>query len=118
MRRALALLAVVVVTGACSGPVLANPPVAHPQSTAAPAMSPRPPDPQPVVLPRDDAPHDRLTEWWYDTGHLVDDTGADGWWGENDCSALPRFAPIWRESSPRGCPGRAMHGNKNGHPVG
>jgi predicted secreted hydrolase len=24
-----------------------------------------------VVLPRDDGPHDRLTEWWYDTGHLV-----------------------------------------------
>jgi predicted secreted hydrolase len=23
-----------------------------------------------VVLPADDAPHDRLTEWWYDTGHL------------------------------------------------
>ena len=30
----------------------------------------RPLDPQPVVLPADDAPHDRLTEWWYDTGHL------------------------------------------------
>jgi predicted secreted hydrolase len=28
-----------------------------------------------VVLPRDDAPHDRLTEWWYDTGHL---RAADG----------------------------------------
>ena len=27
-------------------------------------------DPLPVVLPRDDGPHDRLTEWWYDTGHL------------------------------------------------
>ena len=24
----------------------------------------------PVVLPRDDGPHDRLTEWWYYTGHL------------------------------------------------
>ena len=23
-----------------------------------------------MVLPRDDAPHDRLTEWWYYTGHL------------------------------------------------
>ena len=30
----------------------------------------RPPDPQPIVLPADDAPHDRLTEWWYYTGHL------------------------------------------------
>ncbi len=32
-------------------------------------------DPLPVVLPRDDGPHDRLTEWWYDTGHL---RAADG----------------------------------------
>ena len=28
-----------------------------------------------MELPRDDGPHDRLTEWWYDTGHLV---AADG----------------------------------------
>jgi predicted secreted hydrolase len=28
-----------------------------------------------VVLPRDDGPHDRLTEWWYDTGHLVASDG-------------------------------------------
>jgi predicted secreted hydrolase len=28
-----------------------------------------------VVLPRDDRPHDRLTEWWYYTGHLA---SADG----------------------------------------
>ena len=27
-------------------------------------------DPQPIALPADDAPHDRLTEWWYYTGHL------------------------------------------------
>jgi predicted secreted hydrolase len=27
-------------------------------------------DPVPIVLPRDDGPHDRLTEWWYYTGHL------------------------------------------------
>jgi predicted secreted hydrolase len=80
VRRALPLLVVVaLVAAACSGPVLANPPVAHPLSTAAPAGPPRPADPQPVVLPRDDAPHDRLTEWWYDTGHLVDETGAH--WG-------------------------------------
>jgi predicted secreted hydrolase len=25
----------------------------------------------PVQLPRDDAPHDALTEWWYYTGHLA-----------------------------------------------
>ena len=27
------------------------------------------------MLPADDAPHDRLTEWWYDTGHLRADDG-------------------------------------------
>jgi predicted secreted hydrolase len=63
----------------CGGPVLANPPAAHPVVTSAPSPSARPPDPVPIVLPADDAPHDRLTEWWYDTGHLVDDTG--GRWG-------------------------------------
>ncbi len=80
MRRAMPLLlAVALIAGACSGPVLANPPAAHPLSTAAPATPAPPADPQPVVFPRDDAPHDRLTEWWYDTGHLVDQTGAH--WG-------------------------------------
>jgi predicted secreted hydrolase len=29
-----------------------------------------------VELPRDDAPHDRLTEWWYYTGHLEGDDGS------------------------------------------
>ena len=29
----------------------------------------------PISLPADDAPHDRLTEWWYYTGHLRDDDG-------------------------------------------
>jgi predicted secreted hydrolase len=33
-------------------------------------------DPLPVVLPRDDGPHDRLTEWWYYTGHLKADDGS------------------------------------------
>ena len=33
----------------------------------------------PVELPRDDRPHDRLTEWWYYTGHLRD--GSGGRWG-------------------------------------
>jgi predicted secreted hydrolase len=63
-----ALLALVL--GACSGPVLANPPAARPSAaprTPAPAA---PADPRPIVLPRDDGPHDRLTEWWYYTGHL------------------------------------------------
>jgi predicted secreted hydrolase len=73
------LAALALVVAACGGPVLANPPAAHPEATPAPSGTPRPPDPQPVVLPRDDTPHDRLTEWWYYTGHLVDQSGAR--WG-------------------------------------
>src|SRR4029077_2430477 len=34
-----------------------------------------PADPQPIVFPRDDGPHHRLTEWWYYTGHLASDDG-------------------------------------------
>ena len=66
------LLAACTTAGA---PILANPAAPHP---APPAVTPAPSrstDPQPVVLPRDDAPHDRLTEWWYYTGHLA---AADG----------------------------------------
>jgi predicted secreted hydrolase len=69
------LASLVMVVAACTGgaagqPILANAPAAVPSlPPAAPAPS-RPPDPLPVVLPRDDAPHDRLTEWWYYTGHL------------------------------------------------
>jgi predicted secreted hydrolase len=75
----MAPIAIVVVVAACSGPVAANPPAAHPLVTPVPTATPGPPDPRPVLLPADDAPHDRLTEWWYYTGHLRDDTG--GSWG-------------------------------------
>jgi predicted secreted hydrolase len=67
------VLAIVAIAAGCTGvPVLANPPVARPSPAATPAPSVRPADPVPVVFPRDDAPHDRLTEWWYYTGHLRD----------------------------------------------
>jgi predicted secreted hydrolase len=46
-----------------------DPQPTQPISTPSPAPS-LAADPQPVVLPRDEAPHDRLTEWWYYTGHL------------------------------------------------
>ena len=78
MRRRLLVLLIVagwVATG-CSGPVLARPIASR---GPVPSTSPAPPpahDPQPIVLPADDAPHHRLTEWWYYTGHLVDDAGA------------------------------------------
>jgi predicted secreted hydrolase len=76
-RRGPALLPALLgfVLAACSGPILANLPAARPSAaprTPAPAA---PADPRPVDLPRDDGPHDRLTEWWYYTGHLA---AADG----------------------------------------
>ena len=83
-RRAAAVaavaLAVAVMVGACtSGPILANPAVIRPEPpppTTAPVI---PADPQPIVIPRDDGAHARLTEWWYYTGHLRDVDG--GTWG-------------------------------------
>ena len=64
-----------VATGNGGGPILANPAAIRP-AIAPPTPAPtRPADPVPVVLPRDDGPHDRLTEWWYYTGHL---RAADG----------------------------------------
>jgi predicted secreted hydrolase len=78
MRRHLLPLLIVVglVATGCSGPILAQPIASR---GPAPSSSPSPPpadDPQPIALPADDAPHHRLTEWWYYTGHLVDDAGA------------------------------------------
>ena len=72
------LVAVLVVAGCTAGePILAAPPASVP---AIPPPTARPvaiADPLPVVLPRDDGPHDRLTEWWYYTGHLAG-AAADG----------------------------------------
>ena len=70
MKRPIFVLAIALVVAACGGPVLANPPAARPVVTPAPSSSARPADPQAIVFPRDDGPHDRLTEWWYVTGHL------------------------------------------------
>jgi putative drug exporter of the RND superfamily len=72
----LIVAAAVLLSGCTVGaPILANGvPSAKPIDRPGPASTPLP-DPRPVVLPRDDGPHDRLTEWWYDTGHLV---AADG----------------------------------------
>lgn len=79
-KRRVAILGILaVIIAACSGPILANPPASQP---VVPTTSPRPsrlPDPQPIDFSRDDGAHDRLTEWWYYTGHLADDAG--GRWG-------------------------------------
>jgi len=68
--------AVVFLVAGCGGaPILANPPlVLLPPPAAAPTVA-MAMDPVPIELPRDDGPHDRLTEWWYYTGHLVADDG-------------------------------------------
>ena len=73
---ALSLAAVLLLSACTPGTaLLANPtnpvPTIPPPTVAAAHLA----DPQPVVLPRDDGAHHRLTEWWYDTGHL---TAADG----------------------------------------
>ena len=62
------------VTG-CTSPILANDPIVFP-SPPTPSTAPsQTPDPIPISLPRDDGPHDRLTEWWYYTGHLRTQAG-------------------------------------------
>ena len=73
-RLAASLLLIISTLAACSsagGPILANAPVVRPAPAATPTSIPHPADPQPLAFPRDDGPHDRLTEWWYYTGHLV-----------------------------------------------
>ena len=72
---ALALLIGPGILAGCGSPILANPPAPHPPPPATTPAPASPVDPQPVVLPRDDGPHHRLTEWWYYTGHL---RSADG----------------------------------------
>jgi predicted secreted hydrolase len=70
------VVAIGLMVAACSGgPILANPPITYPSPPTDTARPSRPADPIPVTLPRDDGPHDRLTEWWYYTGHLVADDG-------------------------------------------
>jgi predicted secreted hydrolase len=72
--RLVLLVAAALVSG-CTAPILANDPIVFPSPLAPSAAPPRAPDPVPISLPRDDGPHDRLTEWWYYTGHLRTSTG-------------------------------------------
>ncbi|MGH2407681.1 MAG: MMPL family transporter [Candidatus Limnocylindrales bacterium] len=67
------LLVVALIVAGCSpaGRVLGVDPQ-YRASPAAPSPSPLAlADPQPIVFPADESPHHRLTEWWYDTGHLA-----------------------------------------------
>ena len=75
MRRLLAIALVMSVAGCGGVPIFANEPLTFPTPVPPTAAPPRPADPISIELPRDDGPHDRLTEWWYYTGHL---TAADG----------------------------------------
>jgi predicted secreted hydrolase len=60
----------------CNGaPILANQPLSFPSPQATAEPTSRPADPIPIAFPRDDGPHDRLTEWWYYTGHLKSSSG-------------------------------------------
>ena len=77
LRRLLPPIAAALLVLGCSasGRILANDP---PPTAAINSPVPTPsrlPDPQLIRLPQDGLPHDRLTEWWYYTGHLQ---AADG----------------------------------------
>jgi predicted secreted hydrolase len=80
--KTIALVAIAALLAGCGGgPILANPPAQQPVPTPPPKPSPVvAADPQPIEFPRDDGPHDRMTEWWYYTGHLSDAEG-DGEFG-------------------------------------
>jgi predicted secreted hydrolase len=69
------LVAGALLVSACTTPILANPPLSFPSPVPPSAAPSTAPDPIPIAFPRDDGPHDRLTEWWYYTGHLRTDTG-------------------------------------------
>jgi predicted secreted hydrolase len=65
-RRLLALLGSTVLLTACAAP---------PEPGLPPAPVPTPAAYPPVTFPKDEAPHNDLTEWWYYTGHLEADDG-------------------------------------------
>jgi hypothetical protein len=67
----LATAGLVLALAACGGgPILANQPLVLTAPPTPVSATAPPADPIAISLPRDDGPHDRLTEWWYYTGHL------------------------------------------------
>lgn len=76
LARALVVSTLALALAGCSGGlILANPPLVLPVPPTPGPTAPRVTDPEPIVFPRDDGPHDRLTEWWYFTGHLQSQDG-------------------------------------------
>ncbi len=77
LRRILPPLAAALLVVGCSagGRVLSNQPEPIPSAPSPTPVVSLPADPQPLSFPADEGPHDRLTEWWYYTGHL---TATDG----------------------------------------
>src|SRR5690242_10555582 len=59
---------------ACGQPTTSGGKAACPGPFSPPP--PGTPPPAPIAFPRDEAPHDTLTEWWYYTGHLQAADGA------------------------------------------
>ena len=78
-RRLAWVVLVAGLVAGCGGPILANAPAVQRASAPPTTAAPIPHDPQPIAFPADDGPHDRLTEWWYYTGHLRDEAG--DWYG-------------------------------------
>jgi predicted secreted hydrolase len=71
LGTALLVVALPLLSACGASPILANAPAPHPTTPAPSPLPSRPSDPAPISLPADDRPHDRLTEWWYYTGHLT-----------------------------------------------
>jgi predicted secreted hydrolase len=61
-----AILIVLLIISACAPP---------PEPGLPPAPAPTPIVHAPVTFPKDEAPHNDLTEWWYYTGHLESEDG-------------------------------------------
>ena len=76
IRALLATLAAAVLLSGCMNGGILRAAAPTPVPTVVPTASPASAeDPRPLLFPRDEAPHDRLTEWWYYTGHLQTDEG-------------------------------------------
>lgn len=81
MTRLVSLLALLLILTACGSTGSQSPGAAAtgtsgptPTRAAAELLTPQPGS-EPVRFPQDEAPHDKLTEWWYYTGHMFTESG-------------------------------------------